>query len=227
VADSTGRALSLRVVVFDVNETLSDMSPLRRRLVDVGLAADRLDAWFAGVLRDGFALAAAGDARPFGEIAGANLGVPPDAAAHVLAGFAELDVHPDVAAGMRELAASGYRLVTLTNGSAGMSEAMFARAGVLDVLEHRLSVEDAGRWKPAREPYEYAARVCRVEPAQMALVAVHPWDVHGAQRAGLTGVWVNRAHTDYPAYLPDPDVVVDAVTGLAGALSRRDPPRPR
>jgi 2-haloacid dehalogenase len=141
-----------------------------------------------------------------------------------MAGFAELDVHPDVAAGMRELAGAGYRLVTLTNGSAAMSEAMLARAGVLGLLEHRLSVEDAGRWKPAREPYVYAARVCGAEPEEMALVAVHPWDVHGAQRAGLTGAWVNRSGTDYPTYLPDPDVIVAGLTGLVGELSRRAGP---
>lgn len=177
--------MDVGVVVFDVNETLSDLTPLRRRLVDVGLPGGRLEAWFAGVLRDGFALAAAGDARPFGEIAAGNLasgslGVTPEAAAHVLAGFVELDVHPDVPAGMRELAASGYRLVTLTNSSATMSEAMLARAGVLELLEHRLSVEDAGRWKPAVQAYDYAAQVCGVEPGELVLVAVHPWDVHGA-----------------------------------------------
>lgn len=219
--------MSVQVVVFDVNETLSDMTPLRRRFADVGLPEHHLDAWFAGVLRDGFALAAAGDARRFADIAAANLGLPPDATAHVLGGFADLDVHPDVAAGMHRLAEAGFRLVTLTNGSAAMSEAMFARAGVLDLLSHRLSVEDAGRWKPAPEPYHYAARVCDVFPAEMALVAVHPWDVHGAQRAGLTGAWVNRDGGAYPRYLPDPDVVVTEVGSLADWLTDRGSPPPR
>lgn len=206
--------MTVDVVVFDVNETLSDMSPLRQRFADVGLPEHRLEAWFAGVLRDGFALAAAGDSRRFADIAAANLGVAPDAAAHVLAGFADLDVHEDVADGMHRLAEAGYRLATLTNGSAAMSEAMFARAGVLDLLSRRLSVEDAGRWKPAPDPYRYAARVCGVEPAAMALVAVHPWDVHGAQRAGLVGAWVNRDSSDYPSYLPEPDVTVAAIAEL-------------
>lgn len=219
--------MSVQVVVFDVNETLSDMTPLRQRFADVGLPEHRLDAWFAGVLRDGFALAAAGDARRFADIAAANLGLPEDATAHVLGGFTDLDLHPDVAAGMHRLADAGFRLVTLTNGSAAMSEAMFTRAGVLELLSHRLSVEDAGRWKPAPEPYHYAARVCDVFPAEMALVAVHPWDVHGAQRAGLTGAWVNRDGRVYPRYLPDPDVVVTEVGSLADRLIDRGSPPPR
>lgn len=210
--------MKVKVVVFDVNETLSDMAPLARRFADVGLPQHHLATWFAGVLRDGFALAAAGDFRRFADIAAANLGLGQEAVEHVLGGFADLDVHPDVADGMHRLSAAGYRLVTLTNGSAAMSEAMFARAGVLDLLSDRLSVEDAVRWKPAPEPYRYAAQVCGVEPGAMALVAVHPWDVHGAQRAGLVGAWVNRDSTDYPSYLPEPDVTVTAIGELVQCL---------
>ena len=33
----------------------------------------------------------------------------------------------------------------------------------------------------------------------MALVAAHGWDVLGAQRAGLTGVWFPRSERVYPA----------------------------
>lgn len=217
------------VVVFDVNETLSDMEPLRARFVDVGLPGSALDAWFAGVLRDGFALAACDDARTFRDVAAGNLRLTlqgaslgdrdvDDAVAHVLGGFADLDVHPDVPEGMRALAESGRRLVTLTNGASAMSEAMLARAGVLDLLEHRLSVEDAGRWKPAGQPYRYAAQVCGVETTSLTLVAVHPWDVHGAQRAGLTGAWLSRGASCYPDYLPRPDVVAGDLRELAAML---------
>jgi 2-haloacid dehalogenase len=137
----------------------------------------------------------------------------------VLSGFAALDVHSDVAPAMASLVEAGYRLVTLTNGAAAMSEGMFDRAGVLHLLEHRLSVDDVGAWKPRPESYAYAARICGVTPAQMALVAVHPWDVHGAQRAGLHGVWVNRQSGMYPSYLPAPDLVVEDLRDLATALA--------
>ncbi len=44
------------VVIFDVNETLSDLEPLRGRFERIGAPAAMLDAWFAATLRDGFAL---------------------------------------------------------------------------------------------------------------------------------------------------------------------------
>ncbi len=37
-----------QVLVFDVNETLSDMGPLRTRFEDIGAPAHLLPLWFAG-----------------------------------------------------------------------------------------------------------------------------------------------------------------------------------
>ncbi len=48
------------VIVFDVNETLSDMSPMGERFAEVGVPAQLAKLWFATLLRDGFALTAAG-----------------------------------------------------------------------------------------------------------------------------------------------------------------------
>ena len=58
----------VELVVLDVNETLSDMAPLRQRFVEVGAPAHLLDVWFAGTLRDGFALAVTGSAASFPDV---------------------------------------------------------------------------------------------------------------------------------------------------------------
>ena len=39
------------VLVLDVNETLSDLEPMRERFEQVGLPRHALDAWFAATLR--------------------------------------------------------------------------------------------------------------------------------------------------------------------------------
>ncbi len=59
------------VVVFDVNETLSDMEPLRTRFVDIGAPGHLLEGWFVATLRDGFALTAAGAYAEFSDVAAA------------------------------------------------------------------------------------------------------------------------------------------------------------
>jgi 2-haloacid dehalogenase len=217
--------MALEAIVFDVNETLTDISALPQRFADVGLPPASVDAWFSGVLRDGFALTAVGEFRTFGEVAAGNLSAVLDSnqVAHILSGFAELPAHPDVPEAMRALAQAGLRLVTLTNGSIAMSETVFSRAGVLDLLEHRLSVEDVQRWKPAPEPYLHAARACGLPVDRMAMVAVHPWDVHGAQRAGMVGVWLNRTRSNFPPYLPEPGLVINDLRDLTDAITDEPP----
>src|SRR3954471_5314670 len=61
-------APSPAVVLFDVNETLSDMAPMATRFQDVGASPALAGTWFASLLRDGFALTAVGDSAPFAVI---------------------------------------------------------------------------------------------------------------------------------------------------------------
>jgi 2-haloacid dehalogenase len=102
-----------RVVVFDVNQTLSDMAPMSRRFEEVGLPGRTATLWFASLLRDGFALTAAGGQERFtvlaegalrAVLAGETLDrAEDDAVEHILAGMAQLRVHDDVPEGTRRL----------------------------------------------------------------------------------------------------------------------------
>ncbi len=220
------------VIVFDVNETLSDLGPVAEAFTVAGAPVHLAELWFAVVLRDGFAAAVSGDLVRFADLgrdaardllaepvrrSGVDLEVAVD---QVLRAFTSLDLHPDVAPGIRALAGSGARMVTLSNGSASVAEGLLTRAGLRDQVEHVLSVEDAGIWKPAARAYRYAAETCGVEPAELLMVAVHPWDLHGAHAAGLRTCWVNRPGSgrllQYPAHFSAPDHVVSGVGDLVG-----------
>jgi len=217
------------VIVFDVNETLSDMAPMGDRFAETGAPAALAKLWFAALLRDGFALTASGDNRAFAEIGSEALrGLLPgtelnrgldEAVEHIMSGMTGLGLHPDVSDGIRALKEAGYRLVTLTNGSTQVADRLFAPAGIRDQFEFLLSVQDAPAWKPAPESYGYAAAACAVPASEMLLVAVHPWDIHGAAKAGLQTAWINRTGTRYPAYFTKPDHTVASLTELIGTLS--------
>ena len=50
------------------------------------------------------------------------------------------------------------------------------------------------------------------------LIAVHPWDIDGAKRAGLRGGWLNRRRSPYPDFFRPPDATAETLGGLADEL---------
>jgi 2-haloacid dehalogenase len=216
------------LVVFDVNETLSDLAPVAERFGEVGAPPHLAGTWFASLLRDGFAATIAGHSEPFAEIgrgllrallpAGELKREPAEAVDYIMTGFLQLPVHEDVPAGVEALHEAGLRLVTLTNGATRIAEQLLIRAGLNERFERLLSVEDAGVWKPARAAYEYAATTCGVPLDQMVLVACHPWDIDGAARAGMRTAWINRTGATYPAHFAPPDLEATGIADLASQL---------
>ncbi|HEY0560449.1 MAG TPA: haloacid dehalogenase type II [Frankiaceae bacterium] len=218
------------VIVFDVNETLSDLSPMADRFAELGLPGQTAQVWFASLLRDGFGRTAAGSSPPFAAVSEGVLrtifaATPPDrdvdaAIEHVMTGFASLSVHDDVVPGIRALRDAGFRLATLSVGAAVVAERLLERAGIRDAFEAVLTAADAPAWKPAAPAYGYAAeQLGVVVPHDLLLVAVHPWDIDGATRAGLRTAWITRGGGPYPAVMSGPTHTVRAVTELAPLLA--------
>ena len=48
------------------------------------------------------------------------------------------------------------------------------------------------RYKPAPEPYRFAAKRLGAKPMHVHLVAAHAWDIAGAAAAGLKTIFVTR-----------------------------------
>lgn len=217
------------VVVFDVNETLSDLAPMADRFAEIGLPPHLVRTWFASLLRDGFAATAAGHTVRFAVLADhalravlgtAELTTDADSAVrHVLSGFGQLPLHGDVPDGVRALRANGMRLVTLTNGASAVADQLLTRGELRSEFSELLSVEDASAWKPAPAAYDFAARSCAVPPDRLMLVASHPWDIDGAARAGLRTAWINRTGATYPDYFAAPELTARGIDDLGAQLS--------
>ena len=213
-------------VVFDVNETLVDLSGLARVFTDLGLAPTSLDWWFAALVRDGVALAASGDYGTFAALAadaleevmaGSGRPTPAGASETLLAAFAELPLHEDVAPALAALAEANVALFALTNGSATATRALLERAGVSELLSVH-SVEASGLWKPRAEAYHALSDEIALAPGEMAMVAVHPWDLHGASAAGLLTAWPNRRARTYPEVFRAPTLIGTDLVEVATRL---------
>src|SRR5438128_12105516 len=183
-----------RVLVFDVNETLLDLSALDPHFQRVfGDAKVRVE-WFGTMLQSALLTTITGPYVPFGEhfkaalaITGERHGlrVSKDDEQAILQQVRGLPPHPEVRPALERLRGAGFRLAALTNSTAQVEEAQLRHAGLADLFERALSADSAKRLKPApeatrRPPASSASRpltsawsrrmsgMCRVRSGQVA-----------------------------------------------------------
>lgn len=218
-----------QTVAFDVVETLMTLEPLRRRFVEIGLHPSALERWFDRMLRDGMALTLAGDYEPFPSVAESALRVIgagrlcDDEVHHVLDGLATLPAQDDARESMRLLVEGGISVVCLSNGNRDSTEAFLGRSGLDGFVDQVITVADVQMWKPSPVVYEHALSVIGRSAHDVALVAVHAFDCHGAHAVGLTTGWARRLEKHYPDIFTRADVMGDDLVEVASGLVALSP----
>lgn len=210
-----------RVCVFDVNETLLDLSALDPRFERAfelyeGSGTALRKEWFGQLLTSWLTATVTGVYHDFGTLGLSALGMvaarrdvelSEETKKWVIGGIRELPPHPEVERSLSRLRDSGLRLAALTNSTAEVANEQLGNAGLSGYFEQILSADEAGRLKPAPEPYRLAAERLGVETSGVRLVAAHAWDVAGAMRAGCAAAFVSRPGMVLDPLADTPDVV--------------------
>ena len=214
-------------VAFDIIGTVFPLHPLRPTIQELGLPPSGLEGWFAAALRDAFALSATGDFRPFTEVLSAaleevlaeqDLSPAPETKALLMERMKSLPARPDAREAFGTVAHAGMRILALSNGAEASTRSLLEGAGLADLVQHVVSVEEVKLFKPRREVYAFAAERAGLDPGRLALVAVHPWDIQGAKAAGLTAAYVS-AERPFPPVMRAPDISAANLSGAAQALA--------
>ena len=222
-----------RVLVFDVNETLLDLTALQEPFARAFGDAAPMGEWFARLLHGSLVATLTDTYEDFAAIGrraldvvakrkGLDLQVAERDA--ILGTMLRLPAHPEVADALSRLGSAGFPLATLTNSSPEMVRAQLEHAGIHELFDHVLSVEEVRRYKPAPEPYHLAAEHLGASPSEVRMVAAHDWDVWGAMHAGCAAAYVAR--TNAPFVIGQPPAVVGAdLSTVADAILDTDEPR--
>jgi 2-haloacid dehalogenase len=196
------------VIVFDVNETLLDLSPLDQSFEETFGDASLRSQWFSQMLQVAFTGAITDEYVDFSAAQRAALrmlaaakGVAlEDAQVEAVAGqIRSLPAYPEVADALDRLREAGHRLAALTNSPLDVAREQLANAGIADRFDAIVSADEVRALKPRREAYELVAERCGVAIGDVCLVAAHAWDVSGALAAGCSAAFVCR-----PGKVPSP-----------------------
>jgi 2-haloacid dehalogenase len=112
--------------------------------------------------------------------------------ARLLALYDELPAYPEVSETLARLKARGQRRAILSNGTPQMLRAAVAAAGIGDLVDDILSVEEVGVYKPQPRCYDLVQARTGFPRDRVCFVSSNGWDAAGAAQFGFTTVWVNR-----------------------------------
>ena len=143
-----------KVILFDVNETLLDLTPVKESIGKaLGGRPDLAPLWFTTLLQYSLVATVADHYLDFGEVGAAclrmvarNHGVElsEDAAKKAVAPMRSLPPHPDVIPALGRLRDADCRLVTLTNSSKAAVADQMTHAGLTGFFEALLSARALG-----------------------------------------------------------------------------------
>lgn len=213
--------------MFDVNETLLDLSSLQWAFTQQFNEPYAFKHWFSTLLQYSLVDTLTADYHDFGQIGKAALTMTsayfdkplsPDEQQSLLALIADLQPHPDVEPGLARLKEAGFRLVTLTNSPTRTLTKQMANTGLDAYFEALWSVDDVQVFKPHPQTYGLALSRLQLPPDQAMLVACHGWDIAGAARVGMQTGFIARPGQSPYALAPAPTITGNTLLDLAEQL---------
>lgn len=223
--------MSRDTILFDINETVLDLSSLKPKF-KAAFGDEAVTAtWFSMLLHTSTVCIVTDIKTDFASLAGTML----DAVAArrgvelsdvmragILGGFASLAPHADIIPALNRLRSAGYRTVAFTNSSLNLVTSQIENAGLKEYFDDIVSVEETGSFKPDPRVYEFVARRVNRPIEELRLVATHDWDTHGALSAGMLAAYIDRSGAPYHPQYRRPDVYATTMDDVVEQIMARD-----
>ncbi|MDH3376427.1 MAG: haloacid dehalogenase type II [Gammaproteobacteria bacterium] len=210
--------------VFDAYGTLFDVhSAVGRFRQRLGDRADQVSAlWRTKQLEYTWLRSLMGRHEDFWQVTGDALDYALDSndiedaelRSSLMDAYLELDCYPEVRTVLESLKEAGIKLAILSNGTPLMLQAAVSGAGLGDVLETILSVEDVGIYKPDPSVYQLAVDRLQMEESRISFQSSNSWDAVGAAAFGFRVAWVNRFKQRRERLPASPDAEISTLAEL-------------
>ena len=218
-------------ILFDINETVLDLSALRGWFETAFKDPSIATVWFANLLQSSAVCALTDVKTGFAELAGIALdtvaarkevSLSEKQRNDILSGFASLPAHPDIVPALEVLKSNGYRTVAFSNSSQNLVTNQIANAGLNNLFDEILSVESTGTFKPDQRAYRFAIKRLERAPRDLRLIATHDWDTHGAMTAGMRAAFIDRMGAPYHPLYKKPDVMAKDMRDVVQLIVEKD-----
>lgn len=218
-------------ILFDINETVLDLSSLKPLFAQHFGSESITATWFSMLLHSSNVCALTGVKSDFGTLAGVMLDtlaarmkieLGSEAKQTILGAFATLPAHADMRQALQTLKASGYTTIAFSNSSIKLVTSQISNSGLMELFDERISVESTGSFKPDPKVYHFAAEKLGKPIESLRLIATHDWDTHGALSAGMKAAYIDRTGAPYHPLYQRPDAFASSMTELVEQIIKLD-----
>ena len=226
----TQDAIAVRACVFDAYGTLFDFASAAAACADVlgDKAAAVTALWRDKQLQYTWLRGLQGRHADFWQVTGDALDFTLDTLAiadanvrdRLMSLYRTLDCFPEVPQVLGRLKEAGFVTAILSNGSPSMLADAVAGARLGDLLDHVLSVEEVGVFKPHPSVYRLAVDRLGVPPSAISFQSSNAWDAHAASAFGMRVVWCNRYGQRRERLPGAPDREIRTLAELPSLLAR-------
>ncbi len=217
-----------KAIIFDVNETLLDLSNVQNAFNQTFQNDYAFKCWFQFLLHYSLVDTLTDQFLDFKQIGQAVLSmteaffeqsIPDEKKQALLQTMLQVKPHPDVEQGLSLLKDAGFRLFTLTNSPDETLRQQMEATGLGHFFEATWTVNAVKRYKPHPDTYGMAIKNLNLPPDQTMLIAAHGWDIAGAAHAGMKTAFIQRnGQSLYPLAFP-PDLTGKTLPELAHQLN--------
>ena len=207
--------MSRDTILFDINETILDLSSLKPKFKAAFNDEKVTATWFSMLLHSSTVCALTDTKTDFSSLARVMLDtisarmtvdLSDQAKFDILDGFTSLPPHSDVIPALIRLRTAGYRTIAFTNSPLKLVTSQIENAALTEYYDDIISVEETGSFKPDPKVYRFVAERINRSIADLRLIATHDWDTHGALTAGLLAGYIDRSGAPYNPLYRRPDV---------------------
>lgn len=138
----------------------------------------------------------------------------------LMALYRTLKCFPEVPGVLASLKQAGFVTAILSNGSPSMLDDAIAGSSLGDVIDHVLSVEAVGVFKPHPSVYRIACDRLGLPTSAIAFQSSNAWDAHAASAFGMRAVWCNRYGQRRERLPGAPDREIQTLDELPALLTR-------
>ena len=214
----------IKTVLFDMNETMLDLSLLKENFDKYFDDSYVLKYWFTKLLHTSTVVGALDEYKNFGELAEVvleslfyenNKIFTNEIKVDILGAFRKLPAHDDVSKALKILKENKIRVVAVSNSSLEMIKEQLTNAGIINLFDTYYSVDSVEKYKPFKDIYQYVALQEKISVENIAMVASHDWDLFGAKKAGFTTAYIKRKEEIFNPYYLEADIKEKNLVDLA------------